>query len=224
MGKLIVVAGIKGGVGKTTTARNLSLALAANGVNTVAVDSDPQGSMRAFFAQRSIDTVDTVSCIHDPYAAGLKNRLIKLAEGYDRVVVDCGGRDTEALRRSCEAAGATGGTVVIPVMATQECMDAFAGMVAVVRSAREDYPDLKACVFVNMAPTHALDQSAEATATGLAENFADLDVMQTRLKQRSAWQASGFAASAIWDVPTKDSKASDEFNLLVAELATKGAI
>lgn len=49
MGKIIAITNQKGGVGKTTTALNLSSSLALANINILVVDSDPQGNLTSGF-------------------------------------------------------------------------------------------------------------------------------------------------------------------------------
>jgi chromosome partitioning protein len=68
MTKTIVIANQKGGVGKTTTAINLSACLALAEKNVLAIDTDPQGNLTSGLG---INRAEMKSALYDLYMGGV---------------------------------------------------------------------------------------------------------------------------------------------------------
>lgn len=71
--KTVLIAAQKGGAGKTTLARNLSVAAALDGLRVLCLDLDPQGSLRAWWESRESETPDMLE--RDPAPHVLKATL-----------------------------------------------------------------------------------------------------------------------------------------------------
>ena len=71
--KVIAATNQKGGVGKTTTALNMSVALAQQGYNVLAIDADPQANLTISLGIKEPDNLEV----------GLSNILQRIVEDRD---------------------------------------------------------------------------------------------------------------------------------------------
>jgi chromosome partitioning protein len=109
---ILAIGNVKGGVGKTTLAINLAIALAAAKREVLLIDGDEQGTALAFTNLRTTATNGqpgyTAVALHGP---NIRTQVRQLASKYSDVVIDVGGRDTGSLRAALLVAE----IVLIPV-------------------------------------------------------------------------------------------------------------
>lgn len=83
--KTIVIASRKGGTGKTTTTRNIAVALLNRGYKVLLIDTDSQGSLTLWWKARKQDDINLAIVPYDLIGTSLRNAE---KAGYDFVLID----------------------------------------------------------------------------------------------------------------------------------------
>lgn len=199
------VASEKGGVGKTTIAFQLSVLLAQKNRDVLLIDADPQGSALEVASVRDEEGhKPSITCVSIT-GKGLAGEVRKLLEKYQDIVIDCGGRDTAALRSSLLVAQ----KVVVPVLPGQ--LDAWTldTMDEIVEQAQGFNPDLKGFVFLNKVDTNPKIQIAESVAT-FAKDLKTLKLMNSRMGYRVAYRRAIAEGMAVTEMSKSDKTAISE--------------
>jgi len=155
---IIVVAGIKGGTGKTTIATNLTVIYASSGKKVLLVDGDEQGSASTWASQRyAMDWPTTWPTIQLSGKA-LRAQIQKMSPDYDVIIIDVGGRETTSMRAAISVAD----ICLIPFKPRSLDIWTLGAMRSLITEMLPANPGLKAFAFINQAdPKGADNQDAE---------------------------------------------------------------
>ena len=176
MGKIVAVANQKGGVGKTTTAVNLSACVAALGKKVLIVDLDPQGNSTTGYgiSKRSVEMGTYEVLIGETPAAeairktnyrtdvlpsntrlaGAGLELIDLP-GYDYIFIDCPpSLDLLTLNGLCAC-----DSVLIPIQCEYYALEGLSELISTLKTVRRKYNsylDIEGVVFTMYAGRYNL--------------------------------------------------------------------
>jgi len=204
----ILVGGIKGGVGKSTLAQNLSVQFATEGFETCLLDTDELGTSSNWLDRRAEITdgpkVYAASAHGDVYSQILEME-------YEFIIIDAGGKDSVELRTSMVAAD----ILLLPLRPSQADLETLVALDDMIANAKVMNPSLIVKVVLTQVPTHS--QSTEAAdALDLIKLFENLPVSTNHIYNRTVYRTALLKGKGV--VEMRNAQAKAEIQLLVDEL------
>lgn len=201
MAKIICVANRKGGVGKTTLATNLAVALNNKG-KSILIDADEQQSASKWAKQRN-----DIECIS--VHSELLTKLEEIDSKYDYILIDVAGRDSTIFREALLVAN----TLIVPTQPSLLDLDVLEYMQDKIATARKMNSDLDAYVLINRASPRSNELP---DAIDFIKDFDQFKLLKTVLFERKQFRDAIIESKSVTEMNA--SKAKDELNSLIIEL------
>lgn len=201
MAKIICVANRKGGVGKTTLATNLAVALNNKG-KSILIDADEQQSAFKWTNQR-----DDIECI--TVHSDLLEKLEQLDKEYEYILIDVAGRDSTIFREALLVSD----TLIVPIQPSLLDLQVLDYMQEKVKTAKQTNENLKAYVLINRAAVRTTELK---DAIEFIAEFDQFKLLKTVLFERKQFRDAIVESKSVTEMNA--SKAKDELNQLIIEL------
>jgi chromosome partitioning protein len=199
---ILAVGNIKGGVGKTTLAVNLVIALSLHKRDVLLIDGDEQGTALAFTDLRNTEQGTAGYTAVALYGPNIRTQARQLASKYDDIVIDVGGRDSGSLRAALTVAD----VLLIPVKPRSFDLWGLDQTADLVIEAREINERLRAIAVLNEADAQGKDNAAALIAM---RDVVGLEVAPVVLPRRKAYPNAASGGLSVLEYA--DAKAVTEF-------------
>ncbi len=205
---IIVVGGIKGGSGKTTVATNLAVIRSAENRDLLLIDADDQETATDFTILRNERMDGTAGYTSIKLAgAAVRTQTIRLADKYQDIIIDTGGRDTTSQRAALTIAD----LLLVPFVPRSFDIWTLEKVGALVAEMQPANSKLKAYAFLNRADARGQDNDE---ATGFLRESPALSFLDSPLGTRKAFSNAAAQGLAVTELKPPDPKAIDEVMIL----------
>lgn len=211
---IFVIANTKGGVGKSTTAVQVSVGRATQGKDVLLVNGDRQSSSSNAINRRDLaGLTPSVTLVAYPDGEQLRTQVLRQVDKYDDVIIDVGGRDSSALRHAMMIAD----VMIVPIAPGNFELDALedelAPLIDEIQAVRADNP-LPIYAYLNMAEPKQFSSDNLATRRSI-ENFPQLKLLDLNVTKRKSIATASALGLAVTEMKPRDPKAVREIGALL---------
>lgn len=206
---IILVGSIKGGVGKSTLATNISAYLAVKNKDVILVDSDRQSTSSNWYYDRSNTDLPVVHGAqkYDNISTTLKD----FNRRYEYVVVDCQGRDSIELRTGLIAAD----ICIIPCKPSQADLDTIHSMQEMLKMASSINQALKSYCVLTICPNNpAITEIADSIE--FLSKYEEMQLLKTLIYDRKNYRDALALGHGVMEM--ENEKAKLEIESLMKEI------
>jgi chromosome partitioning protein len=206
---IVVIGGIKGGAGKSTTAANLAARRATDGYDVLLVDGDDQETTTLWASTRSENFPEgsqNLTCIQLRGRAA-RDEVLKLSERYQDVIIDVGGRDTTTQRAALTIAN----ILLLPMPPRGPDIWTLDKVAELLEEVRTVNFDLKAWAFLNRADAIGRDNEE---AMQIIQDTPGIELITPRFGDRKAFPNAHTQGLSVTEIKPRDPKAVKELEEL----------
>lgn len=204
---LVMIAGVKGGTGKTTIATNLAVLRASAGKKLLLVDADEQRSTMIWSNQRDVLGIETKWTTVSFVGKALRSQLLRMKDDYDDIIIDVGGRETTSLRASLSIAD----VCVVPFKPRSLDIWTLGDVRTVVAEMKPTNPNLKVYAFINQADSKGSDNEG---SQNILEECDEIKCLPFTVGCRKSFANAASDGLGVTEMKIPDKKAIHEITEL----------